>query len=234
MKTIKNTSIFACLVTLLFISCSSEDDSGTTPIVPTDKIETTLITSKAAYQNANNGDWIPITEVEYDLLATVLNDVSKIGTTDEQYNFDNPILVASSTDDGISFANNNGVTIPANNYCFAFKYYVADGPFPNTTKVKISSTSATTGYASLGSALPEENPTVIGNRYFVLKGSNVSVNEVSYLAIYSLLNVGFKRNPGDTNYSFALNESETIDNVVDNRKSIILYQGLSSSQKQWD
>jgi len=229
-KTIKNASIVLCLLTLLFISCSSEGDSGTPPVLPTDTIELTLTTSKAAYQSANTGDWIQITEIEYNLLAIVLNNVSKIGTTDAQYNDDSTIFAVGSGAQGITMANDNGIIIPSNSYAFAFKYNVTDDN-ASSTRVKISSTSVTDNYSNLGNILP---PHDTGDNYFVLKGSNSSTSNTGYLGVFCLEKMGFKELSSSTDYYFTLSDATKLNIKGNTNTAVILFQGLSTTEKQWD
>ncbi|WP_298903567.1 cadherin repeat domain-containing protein [uncultured Psychroserpens sp.] len=197
-----------------------------------DDIAFFLSNSQEAYNTAGVGDWITITEAEYNTLATSLTDITKTSTTDEHYDYDVNISTASSSANGISFANDNGATIPTNSFLFAFKYYTANGPIPNTTKVKTSTSSATTGYSDLGSVLPEVHQT--GNHYFVLKGNDIRTNNTGYLGIYTNLNLGFRVIDDPTNYNFTFSDNSDLDNVGGTNSAIIMYQGLSSTQKQWD
>ena len=233
MKTLKKISILVSLVGFLFIACNSDDDGDTTPppVQITDKIELTLTTSKSAYQNASNGDWIQITGLEYNLLATVLNSVAKIGTTDDQYNDSANILAVSSGSSGITIANDNGITIPNNSYIFAFKYNVTDDN-AGSTKVKISNTSVTEDYVSLGAVLPPHDQ---GDNYFVLKGSNTRISgNTGYLGVFCLERMGYKELVDPTDYYYNLSDATMLDVKGKTATAVILFQGLSTTEKQWD
>jgi len=230
MKTIKNTFLILCLITLLLISCNSEDDSGTPLPQTTDKIELTLTSSKATYQNASTSDWIPITDVEYNLLANVLNSVSKIGTTDTQYNDVNNIIPVGSGNGGITMVNDNQVTMPINSYFFAFRYNVTEDNV-SSTKVKISNTNATDGYNDLGNILPSHNN---GENYFVLKGNNSPTTDAGHLAVFCLEKMGYKVTSNPTDYFFSFDDSNTLETKGITQNAIILFQGLSTTEKQWD
>ncbi len=233
MKTLKKISILVSLVGFLFIACNSDDDGDTTPppVQITDKIELTLTTSKSAYQNASNGDWIQITGLEYNLLATVLNSVSKIGTTDDQYNDNSTIFAVGSGSTGITMANDNGVTIPNNSYIFAFKYNVTEDN-AGSTKVKISNTSVTEDYVTIGAVLPPHNQ---GDNYFVLKGSSSATsNSTGYLGVFCLERMGFKELNDPTDYYFNLSDAAMLDVKGNTDTAVILFQGLSTTEKQWD
>ncbi len=216
------------------VTNSSETATGLVSVTLNniDDIAFFLSISQPEYNAAAFGNWIKITAEEYNILATSLNDVTKSGTTDSQYDDDSQVLAASSSTNGIFFANDNGITMPANSYCFAFKYNAVSGAVPNTTKVKTSGTSATSNYSDLGSTLPVVNTAEA--HYFVFKGNDVIIQGIGYLGIYSSLNIGYKVIADSTSYHYTLNDSSDLDTVGGTSSAIILYQGLTTTQKQWD
>jgi len=191
-----------------------------------DDIEFSLTESRQAYINAQAGEWIEVTAAEYDNLATNLNEVAKIATSDGD--FDNttlPSTVSTSAAD-TTIANNNGETMPSGSYLFAFKY--TSGGVATMMRAKQSSTTIDTGYENLGGNFPMSPAT--GNHYLVLKGSNSPTAAEGYLAFYSPLK-SFRNYPSALIYS-GNGDTNTLADLQSN--NLFLYQGLSSTQKQWD
>ena len=192
-----------------------------------DDIASFLSTSEAAYTAAEDGDWVAITAPEYIALASSLNEVSKVGTTDNEYN-------ATTIDESHTLAwvvsNVTSANIPKNSYVFAFKYHAKSVTDNSTSKVKQSTTSIDNGYADLGGALPTHSGTDI-DVYFVLKGNNAMTNSTGYLAFYKALNqsMGFEYTTND--YYVALDDSNS--GLELENGGTLLYQGLSTTQKQW-
>ncbi|MDJ0646877.1 MAG: hypothetical protein QNJ57_12920 [Flavobacteriaceae bacterium] len=220
MKTQKKLMLL-CL--LIMTAACSEDDSGTSPV----EIESTLTTSKAAYQNASNGDWIQITELEYNLLATELNNVSRVGTTEEQYDFEPSTFRQSDQ----TLANNNGINIPINSYVFAFKYHTIRPEAPSIV-IKQSSTSVTEGYRDIGNPIPDHEGG--GNIYFVIKGNNLKTTSEGFLAVY----IGKGNSTGmrtDITDSMTAQGNRNTNSLSLSSSIVLhLYQGLSTPEKQWD
>ena len=191
-----------------------------------DDIASSLTESRQDYINAQAGEWIEVTEAEYNNLAINLNEVSKIATSDGDY--DNTVLpstISTSAAD-TTIANNNGETMPSGSYLFAFKYI--SGGVGTTMRAKQSSTSIATGYENIGGNFPMSPAS--GDHYLVLKTSNVPTTGEGYLAIYSPLKT-FR------NYASAvINSGNGNTNALPDQQSnnLFLYQGLSSTQRQWD
>ncbi|WP_299125852.1 hypothetical protein [uncultured Winogradskyella sp.] len=231
MNYLKNTFVFALLLSFITTSCSSDDSSSNPSQQTTDKIELSLTTSKSAYQNANVGSWVKITGPEYNLLEITLDNVSKSGTTDEQYSFNSNIIPVGSGDDGITMANNNGATIPNNGYVFAFRYNVTEDNV-DSAKVKISSTNPQDEYSNLGSTLPMHDS---GENYFVLKRNNTPTTNSGFLAIFCPKKIGYKELAStNTIYYFSQSDASTLGTTGATDTAVILYQGLSTTEKQWD
>jgi len=189
-----------------------------------DDIESFLSTSKADYISASAGDWIEVTETEYNMLATSLNQVSKVAMDDTDYD-SAPI---SETFVDATFANNDGLTMPNSSYVFAIKYnFFGDGSGA-TIKIKQSSTSISSGYTDLGNLL---DGTSMGDHYFVLKGNDAATTGTGFLAIYdSSGQLGFA-DVSDNNIQFDF--SDVNDLPLNQLNSSVFYQGLSTIQKQW-
>ncbi len=230
MNYLKTTFAIIFLLGFILSSCSSDDDNGTDPVQTNDKIELTLTTSKSAYQSATAGSWVKITGPEYNLLQITLDNVTKSGTTDEQYDFNNDILPVGAGADGITMANNNGASMPSNSYVFAFKYNVTEDDV-DSAKVKISSTNPQDEYGNLGSTLPMHDS---GDNYFVLKRNNTPTTNSGFLAIFSPKKIGYKELAINTVYYFSQSDALTLGTTGATDTAIILYQGLSTTVKQWD
>lgn len=194
-----------------------------------DDLASILSTSLADYTAAANGDWVVITEVEYNNLATMLNEVSKIGCTDLAY--DDSTTISNSGTSAWIASNVTTANIPNNSYVYAFKYYANSVTNSNTSKIKVSSTNISDGYSDLGSVLPTHSGTST-DIHFVLKG-NSTLTSTGYIAFYKGLNVnmGLKAITGNQSYYWASGDSNSGLSQFNDYK--ILYQGLSTTQKQW-
>lgn len=189
-----------------------------------DDIESFLSTSKALYTAAGNGEWVAITEAEYNVLANGLNDVNKVATTDAEYNPTTPLSLASGN---LTIVNNNGVTMPANSFIFAIKYWALNDT-ASGIKVKQSSTNVSSGYSDLGGTFSSNN---IGNNYYVIKGNSTSVSNVGYLAIFDPTASDIGSINISSQVMYELSDSSTLSTSNDN--ALVYYQGLSTTQKQW-
>ncbi|HLV13603.1 MAG TPA: cadherin repeat domain-containing protein [Xanthomarina sp.] len=193
-----------------------------------DDIASFLSTSKGNYLAAADGKWISITAAEYNTLAFSLNNVTKVATSDTEYDSSE-----TSSDSSLAFtgAINNGMTIPNNSYVFAFKYYTSNLGV-TTNKAKQSNTSISDGYMDLGGTLP---PSIIGENYMVLKGSHSQTTNTGFLGIYQSQTMRIKSISGTSynyyNSSTSINDSNTLPSTGIN--AVFLYQGLSTTQKQW-
>ena len=194
-----------------------------------DDIESFLSTSKSAYSSANDGDWVIITEVEYNALANSLNEVSRVGSTESEYT-DSAPTTQSTTGEWVA-SNITTATVPSGSYVFAFKYSAFDVTNITTSKVKLSTTSISDGYSDLGSALPSHSGTM-EDVYFVLKGNMALTSTLGYLSFFKAdsTSMGIKSISGQ-NYYWVIGDTNSGLTLFDNYR--ILYQGLSTTQKQW-
>ena len=191
-----------------------------------DDIASFLTDSKQDYLNAQTGDWLEITEAEYNNLALSLNEVNKVATNDADYdNISNPSTI-STTGADTTIANHNGETMPSGSYLFAFKY--TSGGVTNTLRAKQSSASIDTGYENIGGNFPMSPAT--GDHYLVLKASNSPTSAEGFLALYAPLKT-FRNYPSVIIHS-GNGDTNTLPDLQSN--NLFLYQGLSSTQKQWD
>ncbi|MFD0861257.1 cadherin repeat domain-containing protein [Sungkyunkwania multivorans] len=191
-----------------------------------DDIAFFLTASRASYVNATPGEWIAVTQEEYDALANSLNEVSKCATTDADYN--STTSSVRNTSLGYTWANDDGVNIPNASYVFAIKYRVNSTTDIDGTQIKQSSTDIADGYTDLGGSLPTHSG---GINHFVLKGSDTPTTDTGYLAIYSAGGISWNTTGGP--YRYANENANTLPLTV-NATVLFLYQGLSTTQKQWD
>ncbi|SFC98314.1 cadherin repeat domain-containing protein [Algibacter pectinivorans] len=187
-----------------------------------DDIKSFLTASQANYLAAADGTWVIIEEAEYNALANKLNNVTKVATSDDDYiAYESSNLNAPTSFSG---ANNNGITMPASSYVFAFK--MNNHAVSTTNKVKQSSTSASDGFVDIGGLLPANE---VGTNCYVLKGSNTPTTDIGYLGIYANKNISYK-NVAERNVVTGPGDVNSFPNSAN---QVVLYQGLSTTQKQW-
>ena len=207
-------------------STITETSDVTITLNDIDDLESLLSDSKSAYTAASNGDWIEITEAEYNKLEAEINEVSRIGTTEAEYD---------ATHIGNSGAQpfttlNKGATIEENSYVFAFKYYIHDGTNVAGFKIKQSETE-NTGYTDLGSELPTHSGTTT-SVYFVLKENTTTYTAESFLGFYKPegCNLGYNNTSG-IGYYYLAGDNNT--NLTSFNRGLLFYQSLTTTQKQW-
>lgn len=183
-----------------------------------------LSDSREAYMNAAPNDWIKITENEYNAIAENIIDITKCGTSDSEYNSNTTYTNGSGN---YTWLNDNDKTIPSNSYLFAFKLnsWANNG---SSTNVKLSSSDASGPYITVGTNLPEYNS---GDNYFVLKSSIEATQNETHLGIFGSVSLGAKVLSGSV-YRYSFGNAEILTEVADG--FIILFQGLSTTVKQWD
>jgi hypothetical protein len=180
--------------------------------------------SRTAYDNAGNGEWVMIEESEYNDIANYLAGTHKSGTADSD------LLSSANTfslQSGVTYANDNGATIPSQHYLIGLKYY-SWANNAGSVSVKISNSNVTGPYEDVGNVLPDHNS---GFNHFILKGSDGSSSSEAFIAIYSSVSIGGK-NKNDYSYKRENGNVNSINGQGNN--GFVLYQGLSSSLKQWD
>lgn len=213
----------------------SESFSITVTINDIDDIEYVLSESKSDYQNAMAGDWLEITQKEYDSLFTIINSISRVGSTENDYN--GSARATSFEYHSNSTVANSGNPLPKGEYLFAFKY-ISGATDVTGAKVKLSETSVSSGYQDFESVFPSHGDA--GNdSYFVLKGNDTNYANDAYLAMYSDKSIAWDPSfqqvtenhifkSGDTNIFGENNTAIQIANTV------CPYQGLSTPIKQWN
>ena len=210
------------------ISVTNSDETATSTVLITlnnvDDILSFLNTSRQSYIDAEIGDWIVITENEYNNLDTKLLNVSKSGASDEEINTDTSI---GDLGGDLTIINDNDQTLPNGSYLFSFKYYSWDNNAASS-RIKIAEDSVMGPYTDVGSILPEHNS---GYNYFVIKGADNPTQSEAFLSIYTSLFLGFKSIPSSI-VIYGSGNSDSLPNAA--AGFLILYQGLSTTTKQWD
>ena len=183
-----------------------------------------LSSSQETYMNAEDNSWIMVTESEYNVLADNLINITRSGTSEEEYN-----STGSFTSGGgnTTWNNDNDKTIPPISYLFAFKVYSWSNNAASSS-VKISTGDATGPYMAIGENLPQHNS---GNRYFVFKGSDAPTQGEAHLGYFASAAIGAK-SLSNSVYRVSSGNAETLFDV--NGGFVILFQGLSTTVKQWD
>ena len=212
-------------LTLMFSLISCGDDEPTITAI-TDH----LTASKTAYESATKGDWIAITETEYNALAASLRNVNTAGTVDSLFaDTDN----LSDNGGNFTWSNSNSATMPAGSYLFAFKYRSATTATVANSTVKISTSGRYADLADFGAKLPSHAGDKV--HYFVIKDSDTPIasGKTGYLAMYfsQTIKYWYKNNSGldvDMQYS-----SGNTTSTPSESGGILLYQGLSTTEKQW-
>lgn len=190
-----------------------------------DDIAAFLNSSRSAYDNAANGEWVKILQNEFNDLANNLSEVTKSGQFDNIFNNSQNISTGGAN---YTVTNNNTPTMAEGSYLFAFRYYTSQN---NTvdSNVKISETSYQSNFETIGTNLPTHDS---GYNYFVLKGSNTPTSTTAYLGVYESNTIGYKSVSGSNSYFYESGDVTDLTNDGSNRR--YLYQGLSTTLKQWD
>ncbi|MGB5419561.1 cadherin repeat domain-containing protein [Algibacter sp.] len=193
-----------------------------------DNIALLLSTSLSNYNAASIGDWIIVTETEYDNLANNLNNITRAGTTVAEYSN----TYSSQTTGALIFSNyTNTALIPNNGYVIAFKYKVYIATNKTGVKIKQSSTANNTGFSDLGNALPSHSGSS-QDIFFVLKGNNTPVTANGYLGFDQPGGSMFLYNITSGNGAYwASSNASSLNGQFANQQ--VFYQGLSTTQMQW-
>jgi hypothetical protein len=180
--------------------------------------------TRTAYEDASPGEWVWITESEYNDLANYLVETTKSGATDSQM-FDGGSV--QNIGGSRTFANANGNTMPSDDYFFAFKYYSWSSNAASN-RVKLSETSTESSFSSVGEMLPEHDD---GFNHFVLKGVDSKTTSEAYVGMYASVSIGAK-NDNSSTYNYGEGNTATLDDSATGK--VLLQQGLSTTLKQWD
>jgi len=224
-----NTNITATL------TATSDNTSDTSDVTITinnmDDLAFLLATSLTDYNNAANGDWIEITETEYNNLADNLNQVTTAGLKESLFEQDLTSLSPGANGYTVSAKNDTDteLMLANNEFVFAFKYVNKAGVANRTNdQVKISSNSdISLGYSNLGTALPSHSGN--GVTYFILKGNTTKNTAEGFINFYSSNSMGYNVINGYTT-RFASGNANTLNGTDANTFRI---QALTTIQKQW-
>ena len=210
------------------VSVTNSEQSATSNIVVTlndiDDIWFFLSSSRDDYLNAENNSWIMITASEYNALSENLMETTRCGTSEDEFNSSGFFTSGGGNN---TWSNDNNKTIPANSYLIAFKVNSWSNNAASSS-VKISTGEATGPFMSVGPNLPQHNS---GNRYFVYKGSNTTTSSEGYLGYFASVAIGAKSYSNSV-FRLGTGNAETLTDVSSG--FVILFQGISSTIKQWD
>lgn len=189
-----------------------------------DDILTLLTTSRAAYEAETSG-WIQITEEEYDLLAERMAEITKVGVPEFNY----PSASDGEFIDNIVVSNSINMTIPAESYFFAFRYFAEENVPEAQVRPKISEQGPITGFVGRGPLPPHS----AGDVFFVKKGDTQRTqSSASYMALYSPYSMGWVSSNDNTLY-YRLNGNGS-DLPLTASTFLALQQGLTTKVLQWD
>ena len=195
-----------------------------------DNIRTLLSTSQANYDAVANGEWVQISEAEYNNIANNLMAITRAATTEGEY-ASTIYSGITSTNNSVTVANSTTSLVPANGYLIAFKYKVWDSTNVIGLKLKLSSSGNNVGFSDFANPLPTHS----GNNedvFFVLKNNNTSVNANSYLGFFQS-NSSILLYEDTTTSGAYWNIPDSSDLVATYNNRNIFYQGLCTTQMQW-
>jgi hypothetical protein len=172
--------ILTLLIIAIILGCSKDNKEAT------NKIREALSTSLSNYDNADENNWVQITESEYNNIMDVVIGTSKQGASDVKMN--------SSTTNGwqadYTIGGNNDIAkIPTSSYIIALSVRTSIESTPSSSegsKLKVSA-SQKADYEDYGSELPDIGNINPNTRvYFALKNPNSTTPSApSYIAFYN-------------------------------------------------
>ncbi len=141
-----------------------------------DKIVDSLTTSLTTYNAASNGQWVKITQTEYDTMSSNVTGTTKASANDSVFNLATSGTFFSSGSNiiGLNATGANCPAIPASNYMYGLKIRTANAV--SNVKVFTNNNTVTqpSSFTQVGSILPTTTASSAVN-YYVLKGVN-SIN----------------------------------------------------------
>lgn len=189
-----------------------------------DDIWAWLDDSRSAYETAEAGEWIAVSESEYNTIANFLALTTKSGATDSDL-FNTTSI--SSAAGNVTLSNVNDEKLPDGSYLIAFKYYSWVNN-SNGVRAKLSEGNFSGPFEDVGQAFPQHNDEF---NHFVLKGSNNPTDGEGFLGMYAPNNYGSKAKSG-AQFLFGVGDTSILPNTGVN--FVGLYQGVSTTLKQWD
>ncbi len=209
----------------------NENSIATINLNDIDNIKELLSTSQADYNAASSGDWVIITETEYNNIANNLAAITRSATTETEYG-STISSVINSNNNSITVANSTTNLVPANSYLIAFKYKIWNSANVTGVKLKLSSSANNSGFMDFGNPLPTHS----GNNedvFFVLKNNNTSINAESYLGFFQSNSSIFLYDDATTSGAYWGIPDTSNLNASPYTNRNVFYQGLSTTQVQW-
>ncbi len=151
-----------------------------------DKIVDSLTTNLATYNSASNGQWVKITQTEYNTMSSNVTGTTKASANDSVFNLatSGTFFSAGSNVIGLNATGANCPAIPANNYMYGLKIRTANTV--NNIKVFTNNNTVTqpSSFSQIGSILPATTASSAIN-YYVLKGvSSVNATTAGTVALH--------------------------------------------------
>ncbi|NAS13161.1 cadherin repeat domain-containing protein [Poritiphilus flavus] len=219
-----------------FVSDGIKDETArvTVNLDNMDDIFHFLSASKQTYLEADAGNWIEITQEEYDALEAGLNKVSFVGPGRSSYAFSSTLNYSYTAAGFTSVRHEERHQVVNNGYIFAFKYMNGTGfGWIPGHQVKQADGNPLNPLTDLGNPLPFHR---LGDvSYFVLKGNNTpaSTSGPGYIGFYSTAPVAYWDGTGAYMGEGNLSQINPPDNSQEVRFNL-QYEALISTQKQWD
>lgn len=133
-------------------------------------IRTQLGASQNSFDNASDGQWVAVSKIEYDALATARADIARFGTAES--NIVTGTLGQWGSGQVWTFGHNINPSAE-NIHLLAFKRGTGTAISGGNDQIRLSSNSNGTGFNPVGGALPNGSIDN-GQEHFVLKGSDQS------------------------------------------------------------
>ena len=225
-----NTSITGT-IKITAADATEKDVNFTITINDVDFIRENLSTSQSAYDAASDGDWITVTEAEYNALATEISSVTRSGMPEDNFLISNTTLGWSNYGHVTSLAGTSVDNVPTGSYLFAFKFIRHESNTSIESRVKLSETNETDGFVNVGTALPDASGNSSSIHYYVLKGNNTATTATnSYVGFYCNANVIASSRALFPNVytNTKIGETSTGDGLVFNEHEVF-FQSLSST-----
>lgn len=196
-----------------------------------DMIRKNLSASLNDYDQTSDGNWVIITEAEYDALATEISSVTRSGMPENNFLVSNTSLGWSNYGHVTSLAGTSVDKVPTGSYLFAFKFIRHESNTSTGSRVKLSETSETDGFENIGTALPNASGSSSSIHYYVLKGNSSATTAAnSYVGFFCNPNViASSRRLFPDVYTYSkLADINTGDGLVFNEHEVY-FQSLSST-----
>lgn len=229
-----NTSITG-IIKITAADAIEKEVNFTITINDVDFIRNNLSTSQSAYDAASDGDWITVTEAEYNALATGLSAVTRSGMPEASFLLSNTSSFWSSNPHVTALAGTSVDKVPSGSYLFAFKFIRYESNTSTGSRVKLSETSETDGFENIGTALPDASGSESSIHYYVLKGNSTATTATnSYVGFFcnsKVIAISIALLPNvSTNWKWG--DASTGDGLELNEHEVY-YQSLSTTNIGW-